>query len=247
MNKRTTHFPKKIAILTLSIVLFLLLGLFGYNYFAPEPIRIAEITSSGTVSLSLSPSNLVLKSGEEINMSLYVSSGNDKVSVVKFEIDYDPTKLQITNLSPGSWLTQPLANPTINNGKISGILGAKPDPNIPSGGDELNRSGTGVLLTFKVKPLKIGVHNLTFNLGETEALTTSNTSSTPNMLKEAVGDQFVVKPLGDLVGDNRKVDAFDYNEFLSQYGKSGTADYNKSGKVDGYDYNTFLADYGKTW
>jgi len=210
-------------------------------------LTIAEITSSGTVSLSLSPADLTLKTGEEINMALIINSGSDKVSVVKFEIDYDPSKLQISNLTLGSWLTQPLINPTIAGGKISGILGAKPDPNNPTGGDELNRTDTGTLLTFKVKPLSTGNHSLSFNLPQTEALTTSNTTSSPNMLKAAIGNQFVVKLQTDLVGDSRKVDAFDYNEILSQYGKNGTADFNGSGKVDPYDYNTFIADFGKSW
>jgi hypothetical protein len=55
-----------------------------------------------------------------------------------------------------------------------------------------------------------------------------------------------VKP-GDIDG-NGKVDIFDYNSLLSNFGKTGTnipGDYDKNGKVDIFDFNYLLTNFGK--
>ncbi len=239
---------KKIIISLVALGIFTSVGLIGYNFFAPESLKIAEITSAGSVSLVLSPTDPFLRPNEEKIISLKVDSGADKLTVVKFELNYDPAKLTVSNLAIGTWLTQPLVNPTISNGKISGIIGAKPDPDIANGGPELNRTGAGDLLTFKVKSTSYGTHALIFNNVATEALTMSNTTSTPNMLKATLGTNIQVKLATDLVGTNHKVDAFDFGEFISQYGRSsGSADFDSRNGVDAYDFGTFIADYGKTW
>ena len=54
--------------------------------------------------------------------------------------------------------------------------------------------------------------------------------------------------LGDLDG-NKKVDIFDYNILVSNFGKSGSpgwipADINKDGKVDIFDYNILVGNFG---
>lgn len=54
--------------------------------------------------------------------------------------------------------------------------------------------------------------------------------------------------LGDLNQD-RKVDIFDYNLFLPEFGKTAAgniADLDRNGKVDIFDYNVFLGNFGKT-
>jgi hypothetical protein len=53
--------------------------------------------------------------------------------------------------------------------------------------------------------------------------------------------------VGDIDG-NGKVDIFDYNILLTNFGKSGSAiqgDLDSNGKVDIFDYNSFLTNYGK--
>ncbi len=55
-----------------------------------------------------------------------------------------------------------------------------------------------------------------------------------------------IKP-GDVDG-NGKVDIFDYNILLTNFGKTGAAiqgDLNASGKVDIFDYNILLTNFGK--
>jgi hypothetical protein len=53
--------------------------------------------------------------------------------------------------------------------------------------------------------------------------------------------------IGDIDG-NGKVDIFDYNQLLSNYGKPGSSlpgDFDRNGKVDIFDYNTLLTHFGK--
>jgi len=66
------------------------------------------------------------------------------------------------------------------------------------------------------------------------------------------GDPGAMNPISSLVGDlnqDRKVDIFDYNIFLPEFGKNqagNLADLDKNGKVDIFDYNLFLSNFGKT-
>jgi hypothetical protein len=58
-------------------------------------------------------------------------------------------------------------------------------------------------------------------------------------------------PSPSLAGDvdgNGKVNIFDYNAILSDFGKTGTnlaSDLNKNGRVDIFDYNIVLSNFGK--
>jgi len=68
------------------------------------------------------------------------------------------------------------------------------------------------------------------------------------MGSEAVTTGSSVKP-GDLNGDG-KVDIFDYNLLVANFGKTGAAgfspaDIDKNGKVDLFDYNQLVANFGK--
>ena len=69
---------------------------------------------------------------------------------------------------------------------------------------------------------------------------------------ESVVNWLVTTPANtsaDLNNDG-KVDIFDYNILMSDFGKTGVAgfvksDINKDGKVDIFDYNILLGDFGK--
>ncbi len=55
---------------------------------------------------------------------------------------------------------------------------------------------------------------------------------------------------GDITGrdgiPDGKVDIYDYNLLITDFGKSGSpADINGNGKVDIYDYNTLIGNFGK--
>jgi len=67
--------------------------------------------------------------------------------------------------------------------------------------------------------------------------------------KTAKIDSLVFPNPGDLNNDG-KVDIFDYNILVSNFGKTGTsgfipADINKDGKVDIFDYNILISNFGK--
>lgn len=209
-----------------------------------ETPTIAVLTSAGNVTLSLLPASLTSNLNQASTVSMQVNSATEKLTVVKYEISYDPSKLTVSNVTVGSWLTKSLSGPTVGNGKISGILGAQPDPNLANGGPELNRTGTGTLLTFQVKPLVYGTNMLSFVNANTEAVTGTNNL---NSLKATNNASVSAKLLSDLVGTTRRVDVYDYTEFLLQFGHAGSADFNGSGTVDIYDYSTFISDFGKTW
>jgi hypothetical protein len=58
---------------------------------------------------------------------------------------------------------------------------------------------------------------------------------------------FAANAFGD-IDNNGKVDIFDYNQLLSDFGKTGTnlnSDLNSSGKVDIFDYNALLSNFGR--
>jgi hypothetical protein len=55
--------------------------------------------------------------------------------------------------------------------------------------------------------------------------------------------------ISDINGDG-KVDIFDYNILISDFGKTGVAEFvksdiNKDGKVDIFDYNILISNFGK--
>jgi len=70
--------------------------------------------------------------------------------------------------------------------------------------------------------------------------------------RKFVDGRFTIGPVkndSDLNGDG-KVDIFDYNILMSDFGKTGVAgftksDINKDGKVDIFDYNILISDFGK--
>lgn len=80
----------------------------------------------------------------------------------------------------------------------------------------------------------------------------ASTNSTGNILRlKSVGTNPSPTPpviLGDL-DNSKKVDIFDYNILLTNFGKTGSGlqgDIDNNGKVDIFDYNILLTNFGKT-
>lgn len=240
----------------LFFLALLILGLAAFFFARPSLLKslptINEISSSGSVSLTLSPPTMSLKPNVGTTIALIIDSGTDRLTYTKFEITYDPSKLAISGLAKGTWITRELTPLTHVSGKITGELGANPDSST-TGGPELQRTGSGSLLSFEVKGLAPGTHTLTLDSNISNVYTISGIiPNTTNMLK-AVGSTTITvsdpRLKTDLVGDSRMVDKFDYVELVNQYGKipSGSADFDGDGNVGGSDYVIFMADYGKTW
>lgn len=253
--------PIKKTSLTLPLIGagILAIALGSWTYFRtslskPEPVMINELTTTGSVSLSLSPASANLIPGQETTISLNINSGSDRLSFVKFELTYDPTKLTLTTPTLGTWLTKVLSPVTLTSGKLTAELGSSLDTTITGGGPEFNRTGSGTLLTFKAKGLVPGTYPITISATPSYAYTVGGTTATTasNMLKTVTGSSLIISnpPLvTDLVGTDHKVDRYDYVELINQYGKLpvGSADFNHSGAVDGADFALIVADYGKTW
>lgn len=207
--------------------------------------------AAATVDLTLSPTTVTISPNTDTTISLNVNSGSDRLTFVTFGLSYDQSKLTISSPILGTWLTKVMSPITIANGLLSGEIGTQVDTSVPDGGAEFTRTGTGTLLTFKVRGVP-GTYPISFT-NQTEAWTlTGNTPNPNNMLKSVSGTSLtIVNPalITDIVGTDHRVNRYDYVELVSQYGKlpAGSADFNHSGAVNAADYTIFLADYGKNW
>ena len=201
----------------------------------PLPVGINEVTSTGTVTLEASPAPTNKFLGQSFTLDINAKSGPDKVTAVQLELVYDPAKLEVTNFTKTDYLPIYLVQPVLTSGKVTATLAAPPD----SGG----KADWGTIGKIIVKPLTLGTHSIHFNDGTLVA----TINSTGNALKSVTSAIITVLNLGDINMD-KKIDLFDYNIFVAEYGKTGYswADLNQSSKVDLFDYNIFVANYGKT-
>lgn len=203
----------------------------------PTPIGINQVTTAGTVTLALtSPNNLAPNATTTIPITMNTTTS--KVSAATVELTYDPAKLQISAVTKGTFLTNVLAAAVIANGKVTFTYAAAPD----SGGVQ----GTGTIATLTVKPLVTGQTIISF--GASSLVATIGT--TTNMLKVADPLTLTTRTATDLNGD-KTVNALDYNIFVMDFGKTGTAgfavsDIDQNGAVNILDYNSLIGDFGKT-
>lgn len=164
-------------------LVFAILIIGGAFYFVrarvlrPAPLQIAEVgnTPTGTVSLSLSPSQLNLNPGQETDLALDIDTGGSKVAAVQVELSYDPASLSITSVTPSDFLTVSLLKPKIQSDLVTFVLAAAPE----SGG----KSGSGRLATLKVRSVTAGTSTLNFTGGTMVAAV----ESTSNALNQASG------------------------------------------------------------
>ena len=199
-----------------------------------EPIGINEITPSGTTTLVASPPPIYKSLGQGFTLDINKDSGNDNITAVELELNYDPTKLSISKFVPTPYFPNVLANPVYGSGDFTVSVGVPTD----SGG----KSGIGMVGKITITPLALGEHTVFFGPNTL----VSAISSGSNVLKTA--DSFIVTVfnLGDINKD-KKVNIFDYSLFVKDYGLIGysSADLNQDGKVNIFDYSLFVKDYGK--
>ena len=213
------------------------------TYLAPTPISIAEIAQGGTVTLSLLPKegkiipNPKVKRAVELN----VDSGTDHLSAVQIELEFDPTKLKISDFTSTGVMPVELEAPVIdqNGGKLTVTFGADPNSGTITG--EKN------LALFYIEGLVPGDASINFGPNSQAAAG----SLTTNNLGVVVNATYHFNYPGDITGDN-KVNIYDYGQFLNAFNKTGDpgfdlADFNASGKVDIYDYSIFLANFNKDY
>jgi hypothetical protein len=113
-------------------------------------------------------------------------------------------------------------------------------------------SGTQSLSSDATGKLVISINNLSDDVAIKISGPASSTAPSPSIAASPIASSSpVVSPSpvkpGDIDGNN-KVDIFDYNILLTNFGQTGSGiqgDLNGSGKVDIFDYNILLTNFGK--
>ena len=154
------------------------------NYLVtPSTISINEISPTGVVSLSLSPATVSINPNTTTKISVVVDSGTTPLAAIKLKLNFDSTKLTVTNLVKGTWLPTALVAPIIGTGSITAELAA------PEGAA---RIGSGTLFTFDVKGAASGTYPITFDLPYSEAGISTEGQTDINNLKSATGTSITI-------------------------------------------------------
>lgn len=203
-----------------------------------EPVRIAEVTTTGKVSLALTPATASLAPNATLDLTLSINAGQALATGTTTVITYDPTFLTAQSVTRGDFFGNELEAATISNGRISFTYVVPPS----SGG----KAGTGSVATLRFKALKSG--STTVNFGNETIATVIGDDA--NSLKSVAGATLAIRGRSDIypAGGDGVVNLLDFNALVANFGKGATpADINNSGTTDLLDYNLLVADYGKTY
>lgn len=117
---------KRIPLL-LAVLLLLIIGTALLVSFLPQR-QTTQQEASGATSLSFTPESSLAtpiskKIGDTLDLDLIVNPGTDAVTFIKFQIQYDPTKLEITSTNPFTLDTALFSGfvegPVLENGLIT--------------------------------------------------------------------------------------------------------------------------------
>lgn len=187
MKKKKSRLKSKSTIKPMVIGGLFLLGLLLYfirSLFAPQPLPISinQVgVTDGVVDLTLTPATNTVEPGGELVLILTAKPGSYKVGDITVELNYDPAKVGTPVLTQGTYLTDKMGTPKVENGRIYFEFVAS-----VSGG---LATGDGVVATIKLFPQGSGTTTLTFT-DNTEVVVvdpTTNTTIASNMLKSATG------------------------------------------------------------
>lgn len=200
----------------------------------PQSIGINEITLAGSTTLEASPAPTSQTIGQEFTLDINARSGTDFVNLVKLDLTYDPTKLEIKSFTKTDYLPVISEATVIANGHVKAIFTV---PEV-----EIGKDNWGTVGKLVIKPLKTGKHSIEF--GDATMVATSGFPT--NALKSVTPIEINVFHVGD-IDKNKGVWLTDYNLFVKDFGMSGysPADLDKSGQVNINDYKLFADNYGK--
>lgn len=231
----------KLFIALCLVFLVVLAYLFRSLYLPGEQATVAEITTSGTVALSLSPASVSNTPGSSVDITVNVNAGSSLSTGVAAELSYDPAFLQVISVTQGSFYPEVLQAATFGNGKVSFTYGVSPS----AGG----KSGSGQVAVIKVKLLKSGSGTLSFNNS-----TLATVIGVGNALKSLTGTSLSASGRSDIFpdGGDGTVNILDYNLVVSKFGQTGApgftpADIERDGKINILDYNYLVTDFGKNY
>ncbi|MBL7159232.1 hypothetical protein ISS85_02055 [Candidatus Microgenomates bacterium] len=112
-------------IISLAIFLFLIGGILVTTHLAKQPQLIQKEAAGGEVVLSLSPETGSYIMGEEFNVDILLNTDNKPVVAVDISLTFDPTKLQVQSVTPGSFFQDQIVfKNEIGDGKILLSLGS---------------------------------------------------------------------------------------------------------------------------
>lgn len=228
----------------------------------PEAVTINEVTVSGTTTLAFTPPATKAVANTPTNIPITINTSTSQVTGVNAVITYDPTKVTVTSVTQGSFLTQSISSAKLTSGKVTFAYG------VPTS-TRVGKQGTGTVATLSLKPLTTSPFTLTFATGTL----VSATGLTTNVLKTAL--PLTVTPATPINGGwsawSTKNTACGFTGTQSrtctnpapQYGGATctgattqpytnpacplAGDFNKDGKVDIFDYNDLVAGFGTTY
>lgn len=224
------------------------------------PVATATPTSASTPTPTVTPlpnaesvlnyylTKNTFSTKEVINGMVKLATGTNKVSAVDLRLRFDPSFMKINSLTANSAIFQnTLSAADIDNTNgVAKITVATSNPTGVNGSDF-------TVATFEAKVFeKTGSTKLYFGPNTTiTALGISN-----NVLKQGVESTITINQAASITGDinkSGKVDIFDYNLLLENFGNTtcgniaDTAPVNRPDcKVDIFDYNVLLENFGKT-
>jgi hypothetical protein len=234
---------QKKTILSIFVVVGLILGL-GASLWAvkkPQNAAPAEAAYPGGPTLSLTPSSSTVYVGQELTLTVNLNTNNFKATAADVKLTYPHTVLEAKTVTVGTFLPTVLTAPTITNGQINFTVASGTAP----------KSGSGALATilFKVLTTSTNPAAITFTpQTQIAGIDAAGNAISQNILDTTTGATATIKNYlpGDITKDG-KVDIFDYNQLVSDFGKTGTtSDLNNNGAVDIYDYTILVANFGKS-
>lgn len=232
------------------------------------------LLAAGIASIRL-PESITAQSGSIIQLPVMVDTGGDPTAGIDVILLFDKNILELTDITvypenSGNIFKQFLTAQFNNNpqhisetqvisqaniaGKVS--FSAIADA-LTSFNGVMGQSNPLATVSFKVLNNTPTTVSFQFTPGSTTDTNIPNLEGTADLLREvtnlnlnhtapATYPQPSTPKLGD-VDSNGKVDIFDYNLLLTDFGKSGTlaADLDNDGKVGIFDYNLLLTNFGK--
>lgn len=95
--------PKKLIFILIAVAL-VAAGLGAVYYFQVKKVAAPGSQTSQTLNFSLNPSSTVVKQGNKVTLSVYITGQNaDKVSAFDVRLNYDKNKLNLVSATPGGF------------------------------------------------------------------------------------------------------------------------------------------------
>ena len=235
----------KIIGLTISCII-LVAGLVVSLTAVRKPQRALPVAASysGGAILSVSSPTSSVYTNQEFSLTVNLNTQTHKVTAAAVYLTFPSANLEVKSATIAAFLPTPLIPPQIVPGSVSFTLGSGSTP----------KSGTGplVILTFKALRSQSAPVLVDFNpQTQVAGIDPTGKPISESILDAKTGATVTIKDYlpGDLNHDG-KVDIFDYNPLVADFGKTGTpgfvpADIDKNGKIDIFDYNILVANFGK--